>query len=37
MMSTVNPISQDVDKLSNSDLVSAKNTIEKEISTLKVG
>lgn len=36
MMSTVNPISQDVDKLSNSDLISAKNTIEKEISTLKV-
>ena len=36
MMTTTNSIANDIDKLSNRDLISAKNTIEKEIETLKV-
>jgi len=36
MMTAANPISNDINKLSNSDLISAKNTINKEIETLKV-
>lgn len=35
-MTTTNSIANDIDKLSNRDLISAKNTIEKEIETLKV-
>lgn len=36
MMTTTNSISNDINKLSNSDLISAKNTIDKEIAALRV-
>jgi len=36
MMTTTNSISNDISKLSNSDLISAKNTIDKEIAALRV-
>ena len=36
MMTTTNSISGDINKLSNRDLISARNTIDKEIDTLRV-